>query len=246
MKVIAKDAGSTRIDLSTNRTTYVRYDNLILFSGILGMVAVAIRVYVSARWPLRVYEIHEPSQKDDNDLDTNTKFTAEQVLIGQVADAAAVAKALYDRSLLLISGGIVMAFIGVGVFYVALPELRQEASTTSYLPTVIRSVGILLFVEAIAWFLLRQYRVQIEDYKSFYRIYLRRANLLLALKTISAAQNDPAQITLAAAFLQDDQAGRVKAGETTEAAAALQIADSNPIFDLFRSLLDTIAGQRRA
>jgi hypothetical protein len=95
---------------------------------------------------------------------------------------------------------------------------------------------MLIFVEAIAWFLLRQYRVQLEDYKTFYRIYLRRANLLLALKTISV--NDAAtRATMAAAFLQDDQTGHLKTGETTEALAALQTVDANPVFDLFRDVV---------
>jgi len=45
-----------------------------------------------------------------------------------------------------------------------------------------RASAQLLFIEALAWFLLRQHRALIEDYKAFYRYYMRRANYLAALK----------------------------------------------------------------
>jgi hypothetical protein len=171
--------------------------------------------------------------------------TAEVFLSDQVQTAAAIANALYDRSTLLIAGGIVMAFVGVGVFYATVPETADIKSLSEYLPRAIRPTGILIFVEAIAWFLLRQYRVQIEDYKSFYRIYLRRANLLIALKTIASAGKDRAQMALAAAFLQDDQSGRLRQNETTETLAALAAVEPNPVFDLFKDLVTQVIPSKR-
>ena len=167
--------------------------------------------------------------------------TAEEFMSNQVRAAEAVAASLYERSTLLIAGGIVMAFIGVGVFYFTLPETKDASTMSAFLPRVIRPTGILIFLEAISWFLLRQYRVQIEDYKAFYRIYLRRANLLMALKTLPKGNSsDAGQIAIAAAFLEDDQTGRLRSGETTEALATLKVSDPNPVFDLFRDLIGRV------
>lgn len=56
-------------------------------------------------------------------------------------------------------------------------------------------------------------------------------------KTVSSAPKDRAQMALAAAFLQDDQSGRLRTNETTETLAALTAVDPNPAFDLFQDLI---------
>jgi hypothetical protein len=223
----------------------IRYDNLILYGGIAVVLFLATWTFTRPRASvpnaasnvslgIPAQAVKRPTER------TRYAITAEAFLSDQVQTAAAIANALYDRSTLLIVGGIVMAFVGVGVFYATVPEMHDVASLTAYLARVVRPTGILIFVEAIAWFLLRQYRVQIEDYKSFYRIYLRRANLLIALKTIASARSDPAQVALAAAFLQDDQSGRLSKSETTESLAALATVEPNPVFDLFKDLVTQI------
>lgn len=204
----------------------IRYDNLILFSGIAVILMLVTWIFTRPRASVpdagSSVSLGIPAPLSESAPGGEHRVvTAEAFLSDQVQTAAAIANALYDRSTLLISGGIVMAFIGVGVFYATVPETADIKSLSEYLPRVVRPTGILVFVEAIAWFLLRQYRVQIEDYKSFYRIYLRRANLLIALKTIASAGKDRAQLALAAAFLQDDQSGRLRKGETTETLATL-------------------------
>jgi hypothetical protein len=231
----------------------LRYDNIILYTGIAAVVLLVTwtftrpRAFAPALTASGVsvsLAIPEPDSKTRVDRQKPT-VTAEEFLSEQVRTAAAIANALYDRSTLLISGGIIMAFVGVGVFYVTVPDTGGVSSLTEYLPRVVRPTGILIFVEAIAWFLLRQYRVQIEDYKGFYRIYLRRANLLIALKTVSSAPKDRAQMALAAAFLQDDQSGRLRKHETTETLAALSASDPNPVFDLFRDLVAQVRPSKR-
>src|SRR5262249_54823982 len=145
------------------------------------------------------------------------------------------ARDVYRRSTILLGGGIVMAFVGVALFYITLPtsvsttqsrdaflyydlqsqinylrrqneDLRSrskpdrddasrrlddsspfrgtdEAKENQWLLFASRSLrptGMLIFMEGIAWFLLRQYRVLIEEYKAFLRVYLKRSSYLIA------------------------------------------------------------------
>jgi hypothetical protein len=133
-----------------------------------------------------------------------------------------------------------MAFIGIGVFWVSLPTLPIDAKLTivSYLPLAIRPIGMLLFVEAIAWFLLRQYRALIEDYKSFNRVYLRRVNLLAALKIATESVSYPRPVVTA--LLTDNVTGRLGRGETTEWADAMRHIGANPA-DQLLELLTAVA-----
>jgi len=152
----------------------------------------------------------------------------------EVAVAANRADALFGRSTLLLAGGIVMSFIGVSIFYVTLPDTQNEPILT-YLSKVVRPTGVLIFVEAIAWFLLRQYRALVEDYKWFYRLYLKRANYLAALRIL---QKDPVRAEdafVAISLVQEDMSGRLKKGETTESLEAIKIPEDSPVTEILRT-----------
>lgn len=64
--------------------------------------------------------------------------------------------------------------------------------------------------------LLRQYRSLIEDYKAFHRLYLKRANYLVALKMLSRSEVTQPELFLVTTMLSEDLTGRLKVGETTE------------------------------
>lgn len=47
-------------------------------------------------------------------------------------------------------------------------------------------VGMLVFVEAVAWFLLRQYRAHVDDFKTTHGIGAKRLDFLMALRLLRA------------------------------------------------------------
>lgn len=47
-----------------------------------------------------------------------------------------------------------------------------------------RPFGIMIFIEALAIFFLRQYKSSLNDYKYYNNIYLKRANYVTALKLL--------------------------------------------------------------
>jgi hypothetical protein len=234
--------------------TFIRFDALILYTGIWGVCTFALVVLVRSQ---QITVAESPS--------AGPTRSAEEFLTEDVLQSRARAIELYSRSTLMLVAGIVMAFIGVAVFYVSLPEYGAEKKylvpetlspaiapdpvpmkpadykieMLSYLAHGIRPFGILVFLEGIAWFLLRQYRALIEDYKSFHRMYLRRANCLIAFKTLS--DKDAPQdrlLVLVASLLGEDLSGRLKQGESTETNEAVKNIEPNPVFALVTSMLD--------
>lgn len=262
-----------------------------------------------------------------------TELSAEVILEREADLARTQARALYSRSTLLLLGGIVIAFLGVVVFYLALPsdsytppgrvqklELVHKVllgeSSPMYLPRYsgdaeydflrrreferrelelrfldnsrrggeraekpltsierfserspehfaavvkevlapvsfkdmlseqvtrsLRPFGTLIFIEGIAWFLLRQYRTLMEDYKSFHRGYLRRVNTLIAYKLI---MQNPAPTPAATGFISqlfgEDLSGRLKKDETTEEIEARKtFNEPNPIREAFERIAE--------
>ncbi|KVH72213.1 hypothetical protein WJ41_13860 [Burkholderia ubonensis] len=137
-----------------------------------------------------------------------------------------------------------MAFIGMAVFILTIPSreaLIQDLQSPQinwkiYLIITIRPIGILIFTEAIAWFLLRQYRSATEDFKTFHRIYLRRSNYFSASKALAELDSRERAALLANALLAEDLSGRLNDGQSTEAIESMKIDEVNPVFDVLSKL----------
>ncbi|HLT39144.1 MAG TPA: hypothetical protein VK034_22825 [Enhygromyxa sp.] len=90
------------------------------------------------------------------------------------------------RGLVLLLSGIVFGILGVAVFHIAItsadisPSLDGDVDSYSrLLPQLIRSSLMLVFIETIAIFLLRQYQVSVKAHQQMISIYLKRADLAL-------------------------------------------------------------------
>ena len=93
---------------------------------------------------------------------------------------------------------------------------------------------MLIFMEGIAWFLLRQYRVLIEEYKSFLRVYLKRSSYLIAWKAASSAADK--QFAVAQAMVSDDLSGTLNKNETTEVLETMRLSEPTPIVEILREV----------
>ncbi len=94
---------------------------------------------------------------------------------------------LYNRSTLMLILGLLIALLGVVIFYLTLPEFKGESNPMNYLSLTIRPTFILIFIQSIAFYLLKQYRSLIQDYKYFHEDYLKKSQNFV---TYQLMQND--------------------------------------------------------
>ena len=239
------DTTSTVRFTHVETTTHLKLDKLILTFG--SLVAFLFVFWFLGINPNRMYSVSKIRfSKEKGSKFLGNASTAEQLLSEDVLDAARRSADLYTRSTVLLAGGIIMAFVGVTIFYFSLPQAVAEERVESYLSKSIRPTGMLIFVESIAWFLLRQYRALIEDYKGFHRIYLKRSNYLLALKIFSNESVSAAQLYWAATLIQEDLTGKLKSGESTETIEAVKTIEPNPIFELLKSAIDALPKPKKS
>jgi hypothetical protein len=221
----------------------LRADKIILYTGI--WVIIVLSAWTIQKSYNQTSEV-ELKQKNDGrasaTLKSNFGETPSAVLEREVLSAEKRSEELYFRSTLLLTGGIVMAFIGVVVFYVSLPDPKytSEPQASSYIVSAVRSTAILIFIEAIAWFLLRQYRSLVEDFKTFHKMYLKRANYLISIKILEKQASPGAELAVVMSLLSEDFTGRLKNGETTESLEMHKTPDQNPIFSLISNVADTL------
>lgn len=238
----------------------IRYDNLILYVGTFAILILSVFIVSNSvsRVRPKFQESYEPEYthyEDDTTTGPQERNIGESArsealptvaILGQETERAkARADELYLRSTFMLAGGVVMAFVGIGIFYVSLPPVGsgESFSTDQYLVGAIRPVGILVFIEAVAWFLLRQYRAIIEDYKAFHRMYLKRANYLVSFKILSSYEDKGSELPLVVSLLQEDLSGILHSGDTTEGLEVQRAPENNPVFALLNTLAKSV--QRR-
>lgn len=160
-------------------------------------------------------------------------------LRSDIINARGRADDLDRRSTHLLYSGIGLGVMGILVFMAIIPPLIPSQSALQYVAQAIRPVSILLFLEAVAWFLLRQHRALLEEYKTFFRIYLRRMNLLVSylLSTDASAAANPVTTLLLNSLLDEKDSDRLAQGETTVALEAFKSLGDPPAVALMERLL---------
>jgi hypothetical protein len=141
-----------------------------------------------------------------------------------------------SRAHIALAAGIFTSVIGMGVYAYMLPASTDADNLQRFVAQAVRPTATLLFVESIAWFLLRQYRSLIEDYKSFYRIYLVRSNYLLAYKALRQSNGSDLDVLFATALLNEGLTGRLLRDSSASSIDANRAEDGGPMHRLLLSL----------
>jgi hypothetical protein len=98
----------------------------------------------------------------------------------------------------------VLGVIGAGIVVSLLNELRDQTAGEWRLARL-TALGALVFVEAVAWFLLRQYRAHIDDTRRMELTHEYRLNQLLALRVLADGEESGRLRPLVEALLRPPQ-----------------------------------------
>ena len=216
----------------------------------INVMAVAIILIVTSFTALFIKVMQKPASTSSSpsteafihQLDNSV----DQALLIEVRNAWLTAQRFYGGSLYLLVSGVLMAFVGMGVFVFTITDPEKNSNVWKYVFAALRPFGLLIFIEAIAWFLLRQYRSSTEDFKNFHRIYLRRSNYLIARKALAEINSFEKSRTIAKELLSEDLSGRLSEGQTTEAIEAMRMDENNPVFKVLTDALSRVAGKEKS
>lgn len=104
---------------------------------------------------------------------------------------------LRSRSDWMLMLGIIVAFTGVFVYLIMLNDAKKEVSdqnesTAVELFLISRPIILMLFIETLAVFFLRQYRIIFNEYKDYYTVYMRLQKYLQLFDLVNdQGENDP-------------------------------------------------------
>jgi hypothetical protein len=226
-----------------NAEVALRWDRLIV---ILGLLTILTIIYVFMERIIGKTILPWDGTAMLGESLTNAFLKEDAVsahLAADISNVSSRADALFARSSLMLIAGIIVAFVGITVYaflttehlpdpvpflrpdkpptFDELIKLKREDILLGVVSSIARNfryVIIFIFVETIAWFLLRQYIALIEDYKTFYRLFLRRQNYLvsyLMLKDVHKSRQPP-NILIPVMMLHEDLSGTVEKNRSLE------------------------------
>lgn len=104
-------------------------------------------------------------------------------------------KEVGSRSNLMLISGLIMSFVGVIIFYLTIPvSLGNSIDFIKILSLTIRPTFILLFVQAISWYLLKQHKSALTEYKYYHSIYNKKLNYLASYRLIQNEKEENSEL----------------------------------------------------
>ncbi len=128
----------------------------------------------------------------------------ESVLYSDVSKAEKKSLELYNRSTLMLILGLLIAVVGILIFYFTLPEFKKNQIASNYLALTIRPTLLLLFIQSISFYLLRQYRSLISDYKYFHEEYLKKSKTFVIYQLMQNKNISDTEMKLIDSLLESD------------------------------------------
>ena len=199
-------------------------------------------------------EIHRSSQPNPDATDAAIPSVPPEIgaLERDVEYCRVSATRSQQQASVLVVSGVAMALLGVVVFYYSLPPFADIRSLESSerlqmsLLASFRPALALLFIEGVAWFLLRQYRLQTIDFKDHIERASTRTDVLACVKIVDSTNDAQVRKDLIASLLRDKSTPPLKAGESTATLEIEKLAAANPPWQLAEALIKKIpdAGQK--
>lgn len=147
---------------------------------------------------------------------------------------------LFYRSTIILIAGIAMAFIGVAVFYFSVKDVRNDIGSGALAIEILRPGSMLIFLEAVAWFLLNQYRLHSGEYRQYHVEVSRRTDLLAAMHLAKTSDSKEAVKSVLDSLLKQSDETILRAGETTPRLESEKLGSQNPVFQLAQDLVKKI------
>lgn len=151
-----------------------------------------------------------------------------------------------QQAAILVISGVAMALLGVVVFYFSLPplsEIRNLEATERLQIALLASARptlVLFFIEGVAWFLLRQYRIQSIDFKDLVERASSRTNVLASFHLADESQESGSKHQVISALLRTRSTTVLKSGESNAMLENEKIAASNPLWQTIDTLISKI------
>lgn len=165
------------------------------------------------------------------------------LLFDQAENSRNLARSIYGRAGVYLLLGILVAFSGLAFFYIQTPVLNEPGQLIDKLLLLAPKLGILFFIEFVAFFFLRQYRSAMDEFR-YYESIARRREEVSALLILSA-ESEP-KINLMELLKSDCYFSKISALEKDQSTEILEARKlEKGELELLEKVVDTLAKVKR-
>ncbi len=175
------------------------------------------------------------------DQESDLKESQVETLFREVSERASfLADRMQRRTNVFMIVGVGMGFLGMWFWYWIFSHAFTKATgLAEFVEIALPRITILLFIELLAGFFLRQYRIGVEDFKYFFEIEHRADWRRISYSILATAKNDAAIGALATSLACDSAPTKLAAGESTPTLEALK-AESNVMLEAIKLMSSTV------
>ena len=152
--------------------------------------------------------------------------TVSRILRTSARSAAKLAAKMERRINTHLILGVLVGGAGLAVWWVSFyyggAATEKSSDLTHYLMGTIPRITILLFIELLAGFFLRQYRIGVEDLKYFLELRRRADAKRIAYAVFERLNDRDAKLAFAKAIMEEKSDTRLASGETTTTLYAME------------------------
>ena len=152
------------------------------------------------------HDLEIPFEKDISEIG---------IISGTIQETKNKMESMLKRSYILLTLGIGMALVGGYLFYSLVTPTSEVITLDAFKKMEIHQVillslrptGVLLLVESLSYFFLKQYRALQNDFKYFFNLYINRSDYAAVLKLLKRNDIDNGDKTLLMEKLLSDKNG---------------------------------------
>lgn len=173
---------------------------------------------------------------DENDI--FTEYENESYLFKCIKESKTISEKVYTRAGAYLFIGCLIAFFGVILFYSPIFPASTAKDVSVKLLDYLPRFGALFFIEFIAFFFLKQYKIMLEEYRYYEAIKRKRQDNFNLLEIVDKNKDNPEILKIIIEKYSSDHSLKLLNGETTEMIEAQKIINQD--LDLVSKVSDLI------
>ncbi|MBI5557030.1 MAG: hypothetical protein HY885_05285 [Deltaproteobacteria bacterium] len=177
----------------------------------------------------------------------------QEILVALIESSKGLSDRIFTRAGVYLIVGVLIAFSGLGFFYLQTVGLRDLSSSdipktavslaAHQLGSLAPRFGILFFIEFIAFFFLRQYKSAMEEFRYFEAVQRKREESFALVRFMKEEDGkvDITRLLEAESFFSNP--GRLAPGESTELLESKKLTKDE--MDVFVKIVETVSQSKK-
>lgn len=167
-----------------------------------------------------------------------TEYEDDSYFFKCIKESKTISEKVYTRAGAYLLIGCLIAFLGVALFYSPIFPASTAKEITLKLLDYLPRFGALFFIEFIAFFFLKQYKIMLEEYRYYEAIKRKRQDNFNLLEIIDKNKDSPEILKIILEKYSNEHSLKLLNGETTEMIETHKIINQD--LDLVSKISDLI------